>query len=741
MFERGALLAERFRVVGSWDAERGLVAADDLAGGRVLLVTRATALSAAEVGQRVEQAARFGLGCPGLARPVAASVAEGHALVAFRMPPYASVAAESAPWPAERVLALVTRLARAVGPLHEQGIGHGSIRAELVFEQGSDVLLGFGAEAARGGAAPEPSSDVSDLAALAARLLGSDAFLANVAQARDLDGFLSAFARALQPPAPAALAAPPAPEPPPLPVTASPPVTAPPPALPPVEQPPPLPATASKSFGLWAALALAFGVILMLGGAAGAFAYVLRRAPRPVASTAPVVTAPAVPAPPAPPPPETTAAPENDDEPEPIKPARPSSAAGVGQSTFPEDARAVLPLRGTDPIWGTRAATVTLLVFGDLQCPHTRRTIRSLAKLKETLGDDLRLVFRHRPLSDHPYALTAARVLAGVQSRHGAGAFYRLLLEIARDETALSAESLGAALSGEGVTESLSRLESLGTVPVEEDLRVAAAFGIASTPFSFVNGARVEGDPPYAELEAMLVAERRAADWSLAAGASAAELYSLRSSVNLIGVGDTVAERSCVPLGASPQRGPSDALVTIVEFADFECPFCKRAEASLSTLLEHHPGKLRLVWKSFPLPQHARAPVLGSFANQVRSAGGEKAFWAVHDALLRHKGAVDDSTLLALGASAGLDDTRATAALGAAGTGHDSSQRADLALGERLNVSGTPTFFFNGRRLSGAQPLVELERVFAEELKTAERFVATGLPPAKLYDRLCSGGR
>jgi protein-disulfide isomerase len=155
----------------------------------------------------------------------------------------------------------------------------------------------------------------------------------------------------------------------------------------------------------------------------------------------------------------------------------------------------------------------------------------------------------------------------------------------------------------------------------------------------------------------------------------------------------------------------------------------------LSLLLERYPGKLRLVWKNFPLPQHAQAKLLGAFAAEAQSVGGDKGFWSVHDSLLRSGSRLDEPALIAIAGRAGFDGAGLLSS--ASSTGHDAGVRADLALGKRLGVNGTPTFFVNGRRLSGALPLAELEGVLGEELKTAEHFVATGTAPGRIYERLC----
>jgi protein-disulfide isomerase len=278
-------------------------------------------------------------------------------------------------------------------------------------------------------------------------------------------------------------------------------------------------------------------------------------------------------------------------------------------------------------------------------------------------------------------------------------------------------------------------LERAGESAVAADLELAGQFAVRSTPLSFVNGLRVEGERTPDELDRILLDERRSVTWVLASGAPARELYTMRTSGNLIGVGDQEATRVCVPPAASPSRGPADALVTLVEFSDFECPYCKQVEPTLKALLARYPKTLRLVWKDYPLPQHKGARLLANFAAEASARGSNTAFWAVHDGLFARADEIDDGVLGELAGRAGLDGAPL---LVAARTGaHDAAIQADIALGERLGVGGTPTFFVNGRRVQGVLPPEQFEALIRSELAGAERIVAHGVPRNKLYKLVC----
>jgi len=478
----------------------------------------------------------------------------------------------------------------------------------------------------------------------------------------------------------------------------------------------------------------------MLGGVTTAVLFAVHRTPpAPVkAASAPAhVPAPAAPAPGPP------AAIEPEPAPEPevtLSPPRtrhaPIVAPGAGPTTFPEDARAALPVLGIEPIWGTRNAALTWVLFGDLDCPHTRKAWRALEEVKASFGDDLRIVFHHRPLREHPNALEAARVMAGVARVHGTLAFFDVLHRVLQGEASLTSERLSAELAAAGYGASkLADLSAAGDPQVRADLQLAGQFGLNSTPYSFLNGQAVDGERTALELEQLLRDEQREAIWLSAAGVSPATLYTTRTSSNLIGVGDAGESRFCAPIGKSPTRGPDDALVTLVEFSDFECQYCKRVEPTLKALFARYPKALRLVWKDYPLPQHKGAQLLANFAQDAYRRGSQSGFWAVHDGIFAQAEALDDTALGTLAGKAGLDG--ALLLISAHAGVHDAGIRADMKLGQKLNVNGTPTFFANGRRIEGALPLARFEAVIQEELRTAQRIVTHGTPARDVYSLVC----
>jgi protein-disulfide isomerase len=147
-----------------------------------------------------------------------------------------------------------------------------------------------------------------------------------------------------------------------------------------------------------------------------------------------------------------------------------------------------------------------------------------------------------------------------------------------------------------------------------------------------------------------------------------------------------------VSIGDSPVRGPADAALTVVAFSDFECPSCRRAEATLSEVLAGR-SDIRLVFKHFPLESHVDGRRAAEAAALAARSG---LFWQMHDALF-DGGPLDEDSILARASRAGLGKLGPDLRSGAGAP----AVAADVAAGRRLGVDATPTFFVAGHRLVG----------------------------------------
>jgi protein-disulfide isomerase len=186
-----------------------------------------------------------------------------------------------------------------------------------------------------------------------------------------------------------------------------------------------------------------------------------------------------------------------------------------------------------------------------------------------------------------------------------------------------------------------------------------------------------------------------------------------------------------VPVGDSPQRGPSDAWVTVVEFSDFECPFCRAEQPALTDVEAIYGGDLRVVFKYFPLTNihpHAEAAAVAA-----ECAGEQGKFWEMHDLLFTTT--LDDASLLADAEQApGLDVATWQACMTRPGAANRVA--ADVALGTSLGIDATPTFVVNGVPVVGAVPEADLRAAIDRARAEA---VASGIPRAECYDKAVLG--
>jgi protein-disulfide isomerase len=160
-----------------------------------------------------------------------------------------------------------------------------------------------------------------------------------------------------------------------------------------------------------------------------------------------------------------------------------------------------------------------------------------------------------------------------------------------------------------------------------------------------------------------------------------------------------------------PAKGEDKARVTIVEFSDFQCPFCSRAEATVKELLDKYKGKVRLVYRDYPLPSHNMAQKASEAAH---CAGDQGKYWQMHEKLFANQSALAVPQLKDHAKGLGLDASKFDHCL-------DSGEKAKIVeaskkAGDEAGVNGTPAFFINGRLISGARPFGDFKEIIDYEL-------------------------
>ena len=168
-----------------------------------------------------------------------------------------------------------------------------------------------------------------------------------------------------------------------------------------------------------------------------------------------------------------------------------------------------------------------------------------------------------------------------------------------------------------------------------------------------------------------------------------------------------------VNVGDAPFKGGSDAKVTVIEFSDFQCPFCSKGAQVLTALEKKYGNKIKIAFKHYPLPFHAQARIAAE-ASMCANEQDTKLFWKMHDAMFADQSKLDKDNLMATAKKVGLKEADFKACLdsGKFKTRVD----ADVAQGAGLGVKSTPTFYVNGNLISGAQPLEVFTEIIDEDL-------------------------
>jgi protein-disulfide isomerase len=167
-----------------------------------------------------------------------------------------------------------------------------------------------------------------------------------------------------------------------------------------------------------------------------------------------------------------------------------------------------------------------------------------------------------------------------------------------------------------------------------------------------------------------------------------------------------------IPVDGSPVRGPADAKITLVEFSDFECPFCSAAVKQVDILMAAYPKDVKLIYKQFPLSMHPHA----QFAAEASLAAGEQGkFWEMYELLFKNFQRLSRANIMLWAKQLGLDVDKFQKDIDA--RKFKAVVDKDLADGEAAGVYGTPAFYINGKQYNGEVSLAALKPILAAELK------------------------
>ncbi|MBW3015759.1 DsbA family protein [Candidatus Woesearchaeota archaeon] len=343
---------------------------------------------------------------------------------------------------------------------------------------------------------------------------------------------------------------------------------------------------------------------------------------------------------------------------------------------------------------------VKIEVYSEFQCPFCGRFTPTLEQIKDEYGDKVSIEFKHFPLSFHQYAQKASEAAECARDQDK---FWEMHDKMFDNQDALDvaslekyAEELG--LDVDAFKGCLESGEKAATVKADFD--EGQKKGVSGTPTIFVNDLKLVGARPFDYFQGAIDAELAGEDWVDPAAQPAEPEPTGPADIKLS--------------GKDASKGPDNAPVLIVEFSDFQCPFCSRGRTTMDQVVEEYGDKVQLVFKHFPLSFHENAQ---KAAEAAECALDQDKFWEMHDIMFDNQGALTVDDLKGYAEELELDIDAFNDCL-------DSGEKeakvsADMAEGQKYGVSGTPAFFINGNLVSGAQPFENFKAAIDAELESA----------------------
>jgi protein-disulfide isomerase len=398
---------------------------------------------------------------------------------------------------------------------------------------------------------------------------------------------------------------------------------------------------------------------------------------------------------------------------------------------------------GSSPVKGGKAPKVTIVEFSEFQCPFCGRVTPTIKQIEDTYKDDVAIVFKHLPLPFHNNAEGAAIAALAAQEQ---GKFWQLHDKMFANQQALDRPNLEKYAQEVGLD--LTKFKAALDNPtkykerITEDSKLGAQIGATGTPTFFINGRKLVGAQPFNSFQAAIDEEIKKADAKLKEGVPRGELYASLTKNGLEKAAAPAPSPSApaeanpttvykADITGAPVRGAKDALVTIVQFSDYQCPFCSRVEPTMDKVLEEYKGKVRVVWRDFPLSFHPNAMPAAIVA---RVAGEQGKFWEMHKKLFDNQTALDRPNLEKYAAELGINVGKVKAALDS--KKYEKEIQADIAMGSKIGVQGTPASFVNGIFISGARPYESFKAEIDKQLVVAEGLLKKGVHKNKIYDEI-----
>ncbi len=456
------------------------------------------------------------------------------------------------------------------------------------------------------------------------------------------------------------------------------------------------------------------------------------------------------------------------------KPSAPAATTAATPETVKADAAPAPAVAAVAkvPSIGPETAKVTIVEISDFQCPFCSRAYTTLEDLRKQYPNDVRVVFINQPLPFHQNAKPAAIAATAAAKQ---GKFWEMYGKMFPNQQQLSDANyqVWAKEIGLDMTKFAADLKDPEVAKtVDRDMAVATGLGVRGTPGFFINGVNVSGAQPIENFKKIIDEQITKANDEIGKGAKAGpELVEKLTRVNNPALGDNLikwvfkgeappanaappadaakpADKGNQPppddktvwkvvlRGDEPVKGKADAPITIVEYTDFQCPFCSKVIPALDDTLKAYPDKVKLVFKNYPLSFHQNAMPAAEAAQCAKEQGK---FWEIEEKLFANQGELDAAGLTKHAQAAGVNMAKFEECV--KNHKHKSVIEADMAAAEKIQVTGTPSVFVQGRKMVAGRAPEDFKRVVDEELAKADALIKSGTSAKDVYGKMIADGK
>lgn len=382
------------------------------------------------------------------------------------------------------------------------------------------------------------------------------------------------------------------------------------------------------------------------------------------------------------------------------------------------------------PVWGSDDATVTMVLFDDFECPFCSRLYATYEQLKKDYEGKIRIAFVNLPLGFHKKAKDAAYAAAAAHKQGKFWEVYSFLftrqkewnrvenfkewLESKKEELPVEWEQFQKDMESKNI-------ENL----VAEDIKTATSLGLRGTPASFVNGRFISGALPVESFKKVIDEELKKAEGK---GLKGDALYReiikdgkpavAKANGNRGGKEDPNKIYSVKLSGNEASKGAKNPKVTIIEFSDFQCPFCSKAFATVEGVAEKYKNDVKIVYKNLPLGFHKEAKPAALFAHAVKRLYGDEKFFKLASILYAKQNewkTNHEEKFEAYAKEAGADWAKVKAEMAKPET--EKAVTEDINEAGNHNIRSVPSFFVNGKKVSGAKPAEVFESMIESIIK------------------------